>query len=188
MRILFAGAGGVLGRATLPHLSGHDVLGLARSEERRQVLRSLGAEGVVCDVYDYDALLRVAAPFRPEIVVNFVTDLVGGSSEANNRARREGGSNLLDLANATNASRLVVESVAFTLEGEAGRTVERLEQSTRSFRGEALILRFGRLWGPGTAYETPARTPTVHIDQAGALAAQLIARGAPGTHTLVDAG
>ena len=59
-RILFAGATGVLGRATLPHLKGHDVLGLTRTRDRLELLRALGAHGVVCDVYDFEELLRVA--------------------------------------------------------------------------------------------------------------------------------
>jgi nucleoside-diphosphate-sugar epimerase len=31
-RVLFAGATGALGRATLPHLEGHDVVGLTKRE------------------------------------------------------------------------------------------------------------------------------------------------------------
>jgi hypothetical protein len=49
-----------------------------------------GAEGVVCDVYDSGELIRLAQERRPQVVVNFVTDLSAGISEANNRARREG--------------------------------------------------------------------------------------------------
>jgi nucleoside-diphosphate-sugar epimerase len=184
VRTLFAGATGVLGRATLPHLRRHHVVGLTRSKEKRHLLRELGAEAAVCDVYDYEALLRVARRVRPEAVVNFVTDLAAGSSAANNRARREGGANLLDVAGATGASRLVLESVAFTLEGDSAQAVEELERSAQAFSGEALILRFGRLWGPGTAYQAPPRPPTVHIDEAGTQAARLINRGASGTYTI----
>jgi nucleoside-diphosphate-sugar epimerase len=186
VRILFAGATGVLGRATLPHLRRHQVVGLTRSKEKRYLLRELGAESVVCDVYDYEALLRVARRLRPEAVVNFVTDLAAGSPAANNRARREGGANLLKVASTTRASRLVVESVAFTLEGDAGQAVEQLERSARAFAGEALIVRFGRLWGPGTGYQAPPQPPTVHIDEAGAQTARLITRGAPGTYTIAN--
>jgi NADPH:quinone reductase-like Zn-dependent oxidoreductase len=182
--ILFAGATGVLGRAALPHLRRHHVVGLTRSEEKLHLLRELGADGAVCDVYDYEALLQVAQRVRPEGVVNFVTDLGAGSIAANNRARREGGANLLNVAVVTGASRLVVESVAFTLDGEAGQTIDQLERSALAFPGEALILRFGRLWGAGTAYQAPPRPPAVHVDEAGAQAAALITRGAPGTHTI----
>jgi hypothetical protein len=119
---------------------------------------------------------------RPHTVVNFVTDLASGSRTANNRARREGGKNLLDAAHAVEASRLVVESVAFTLDGEAGEAVDHLERTTREFRGEAVILRFGRLWGPGTFYDMPAQPPTVRIDRAGAEAARLLTQAPAGTY------
>jgi nucleoside-diphosphate-sugar epimerase len=46
MRILVAGATGVLGRATLPHLKGEDVLGLTRAREKLPRIQALGAEGV----------------------------------------------------------------------------------------------------------------------------------------------
>jgi nucleoside-diphosphate-sugar epimerase len=57
LRILVAGATGVLGRATLPHLEGHEVVGLTRKREKLELLRALGVGGVVCDVYDYEELL-----------------------------------------------------------------------------------------------------------------------------------
>jgi nucleoside-diphosphate-sugar epimerase len=115
-RILFAGATGVLGRATLPHLEGHDVVGLTRTPDRLELLRALGAHGVVCDVYDYEQLLRVAEETKPQIVVNFLTDLSSGVGEANNRVRREGGANLVRAARSVKARRLVVESVAVRLD------------------------------------------------------------------------
>jgi nucleoside-diphosphate-sugar epimerase len=186
VRILFAGATGVLGRATLPHLRRHDVIALTRSEEKRQLLTELGAESAICDVYDRDALLDLALQVRPEALVNFVTDLAAGAGAANNRARREGGANLLQAAGASGASRFIVESVAFELEGDAARAVEQLERSAQSFSGEMLILRFGRLWGPGTAYQSPPAAPTVHVEAAGERAALLVIRGAPRTYTVVD--
>jgi nucleoside-diphosphate-sugar epimerase len=186
MRILFAGATGVLGRATAPHLQQHEVAGLTRSENKLQSLRELGAQPFLCDVYDYEALLRVARRFRPHTVANFLTALSNGSAEANSRIRREGGGNLLNAAEAVGAGRLVVESVAFPLEGDSAVAVDDLEQSTREFKGEPVILRFGRLWGPGTSYSVPARPPTIHIDHAGARAARLLVQATPGTHLVTE--
>jgi nucleoside-diphosphate-sugar epimerase len=182
VRILFAGATGVLGRATLPHLRRHDVVALTRSEERRQLLSELGAESAVCDVYDREAMLELALKVRPQALVNFVTDLAAGSSSANARVRREGGANLLEVTERAGASRLIVESLAFELEGDPGEAVEELERSAQAFSGETLILRFGRLWGPGTAYRSPPQPPTVHVAEAGAQAAHLITHGTPGTY------
>jgi nucleoside-diphosphate-sugar epimerase len=150
MRILVASATGVLGRATLPHLARHDVVGLTRSREKLESLRDLGAEPVLCDVYDYETLQWVTQQVGPQIIVNFLTDLSSGSAEANNRVRREGGGNLLNAARITAADRFVVESVAFALDGDPAQAVEQLEQATREFAGESVILRFGRFWGPGT--------------------------------------
>jgi nucleoside-diphosphate-sugar epimerase len=186
VRILFAGASGVLGRATLPHLGRHHVIGLTRSTEKLPALREMGVESVVCDVYDYESLLSLATRVQPTIVVNFVTDLAESSAAANNRARRVGGANLLAVAAETGATRLVVESVAFALEGDAGKAVDELESAAGTFSGDAVILRFGRLWGPGTAYLAPPRPPAIHIDDAGARASRLITRGASGTHTIAD--
>jgi nucleoside-diphosphate-sugar epimerase len=184
MRILVAGASSVLGRSTLPHLDRHEVVGLTRTGDRLQLLRDLGAEGIVCDVYDYPTLLRVTQRARPQIVVNFLTDLSGGSDEANSRVRREGAANLLNAGKAANAARLVVESVAFPLRGDPVRALEQLEQSTRRFPGEALILRFGRFWGPDTLHQTPPQPPTVHIEKAGAEASRLITHAPPGTYVV----
>ena len=84
MEIPVAGATGVLGRATLPQLERHHVLGLTRAREKLPLLEALGAEGVVCDVYDSGQLLRLAQERRPDVVVDFVTDLATGSGPANN--------------------------------------------------------------------------------------------------------
>jgi nucleoside-diphosphate-sugar epimerase len=140
MRILVAGATGVLGRATLPHLKGHDVLGLTRARDKLPLLRTLGAEGVVCDVYDAGELIRLAQERRPHVVVNFVTDLSAGSSEANNRARREGGTNLVSAAEAAGSRRLIVEGVAFLLERAAAEAFEQMEQTALESGIDVLIL------------------------------------------------
>jgi hypothetical protein len=47
----------VLGRSTLAHLNRHEVVGLTRARDKLQLLRHLGAQGMVCDVYDYPTLL-----------------------------------------------------------------------------------------------------------------------------------
>jgi nucleoside-diphosphate-sugar epimerase len=184
VRILFAGASGVLGRATLPHLAGHRVVALTRTAEKLELLRELGAEAALCDVYDYPALLRRAREARPEVVVNFLTDLAAGSVEANARIRREGGANVAAAAETAGAARFVVESVAFPLDGDSACAVEELERTAREFPGDGLVLRFGRLWGPGTAYTSPAEPPTIHVERAGAEAAQLLVDQSPGTYTL----
>jgi nucleoside-diphosphate-sugar epimerase len=186
MRNLVAGATGVLGRATLPRLKGHDVLGLTRAREKLPLLQALGAEGVVCDVYDSRGLIRLAQERRPHVVVNFVTDLSTGDGDANTRARREGGRNLVSAAEAAGSRRLILESVAFPLERRAAEALAQMEQTALESPLEVLILRFGRLWGPATFYQEPPDHPAIHIDDAGTRAADLITSGLAGTYVLAS--
>ncbi|MDP9034349.1 MAG: hypothetical protein M3O50_06050 [Myxococcota bacterium] len=58
MHIFVAGATGALGRELLPMLAGHAVTGMTRS--RPHLVRSLGAEPVVADIYDRDRTLADA--------------------------------------------------------------------------------------------------------------------------------
>lgn len=184
MRILVAGATGVLGRALLPHLSGHEVIGLTRSPAKRDLLSTLGAEGVACDVYDRDALMEAVCRASPEIVVNLLTDLAGGVGPGNDRIRREGAANVVDAARAAGARRLVVESVCFPLPGVAGEAVAALEQGALQSGLEAVVLRFALLWGPGTWYDRAPDRPAIHIDEAGRRAADLVLHGPPGVHEI----
>jgi len=54
MRVFVAGGTGTLGRPTVQLLvaAGHEVRGLARTPERGESLRALGAEPVVGDLFD----------------------------------------------------------------------------------------------------------------------------------------
>jgi uncharacterized protein YbjT (DUF2867 family) len=184
-RIMVAGATGALGRATLPHLERHQVVGLTRSQKKLALLRALGVEGVVCDVYNREELVGVAKTVRPHIVVNFLTDLSSGNREANNRVRREGGANLVNAAVEGEACRLVVESVSFALERTAADAVEQMERTALNAPLDVLILRFARFWGPGTFYSEPPDSEAVHIEEAGARAAKLLTSAPPGAYVIV---
>ena len=58
MKIFLAGAGGAIGRRLTPLLRavGHTVVGTTRSADKCDALRALGAEPVIVDVFDADAL------------------------------------------------------------------------------------------------------------------------------------
>jgi uncharacterized protein YbjT (DUF2867 family) len=64
MRIFVAGASGVIGIRLVPLLvaDGHVVAGMTRSPHKVGLLRELGAEPVVCDVFGAGALAQ--APWR----------------------------------------------------------------------------------------------------------------------------
>ena len=70
MRVLVAGATGVIGRPLVSQLQarGHEVTGLTRSEERAEALRSRGADAIVCDVLAPEVEL---VPVCPEVEAGF---------------------------------------------------------------------------------------------------------------------
>lgn len=104
---------------------------MTRSPEKARALRDLGAEPVVCNAFDADALRALVVAFQPGVVVNELSDLpdkLAATNEANARMRREGTRNLLAAANAAGASRFIAQSVAWQLSGEAGAAVNELER------------------------------------------------------------
>lgn len=137
----------------------------------------------MCDAYDSATLTAVAVEARPTIVVNFLTDLAGKDFAANSRIRSEVGPNVVAAAQAAGARRLVVESISF---GAGDIAVDVLERSAIESGLDAVVLRFGILWGPGTWYEAEPddELPHVHIDEAGARASQLLFDAAPGIYRI----
>jgi nucleoside-diphosphate-sugar epimerase len=178
--VLLLGGSGVLGRSLLTHLRGRDVVATARSPEKLDRVRELGARGVVCDVFDRAALTELAVETQPEIVVNFVTDLAAKDFTANSRVRREAGPNVVAASQAAGARRLVVESISFSSPGDDATAM--LERSALESGLDAVVLRFGLFWGPGTWYEVEPKDdlPHVHIEEAGRRAAELLFAAAVG--------
>ena len=79
MRIFVAGATGALGRRLVPLLAadGHEVTAMTRTAGKAAGLRAAGAEPVVGDALDRDAVLRAVSAARPEVVVLQATALAG---------------------------------------------------------------------------------------------------------------
>ena len=155
MRIFVAGATGAIGRQLLPLLVGeHEVAGMTRS--RPELVRELGAEPAVCDVYDSERLFGAVGAFRPQVVVHLLTDLANRDFEANNRIRVEGTRNLVDAAVAAGTRKIVVESVAFELPPAGEQALAEMVQLVRASRLDPVVLRFAMLWGPGTWHEDGA--------------------------------
>src|SRR3954464_639776 len=105
MRIFVAGASGALGKHLVPLLAsaGHEVVGTTTSPRKLENLRALGAEPVVLDVLDAEAVGRAVSEAEPEVVVHEATALsgVGGSFRKfdqafaqTNRLRTQGTDNL----------------------------------------------------------------------------------------------
>ncbi len=137
MRIFLAGASGVIGVRLVPLLvaDGHEVAGMTRSPGKAEGLRALGAEPVVCDVFDLDALSAAVRAFGPDVVLHELTDLpddpgrISEMAAANNRIRREGTRNLLAAAKAAGAPRFVAQSIAWQIPGDGGAAVEEHERA-----------------------------------------------------------
>jgi nucleoside-diphosphate-sugar epimerase len=184
MRILVAGATGVIGARLVPLLvdDGHTVAGLTRSPEKRQSLEAAGAEAIVCDVYDASALKAAVVGFHPDMMVDELTDLpddvadLANFAARNNRMRRDGTRNFLDAARAAAVVRPLVQSVAWHLPGDRGAAVGELERAVLDAGG--VVVRYGHLYGPGTFYEgEPPEPPRVHVDDAARRTVSLL--GAP---------
>ena len=193
MRIYFAGASGVIGGRLVPLLvaAGHTVGAMTRSAEKATRLASIGAEPIVCDVFDRPALTRSVRAFSPDLLLHELTDLpddlesLPADSLLNARIRSEGTRNLLDALEGLNSPKVVAQSVAWTMRpGAEADAVAELEKVVLAANG--VVLRYGLLYGPGTYFEAdPPADPRVHIDVA--VAPTLDALGAaPGIVTIVE--
>jgi nucleoside-diphosphate-sugar epimerase len=216
MRIFLAGATGAIGRFLVPMLleAGHSVTGTTRSAERADWLRSIGADAAVVDVFDAAALRVAVAAAGPEVVIHQLTDLARGFSPEdlarNSQLRKIGTKNLVDAAVAAGAQRLIAQSAGWIyapgpsprIEADPFRAridpvdtlldgvveLERLVLQTPEIEG--LALRYGLLYGPGTAAATAADSdePRVDVRAAAAAAALAVSRGSPGPYNVVDDG
>lgn len=116
MRVLVAGASGVLGRPTLRRLvaHGHQVVGLVRSRARAEVVESCGAQARLGDVLDLPSVLDAAQGV--EAILHLATVIprdprAPGAWEPNDRIRVEGTRVLLDTAAQVGARRYVQQSI-----------------------------------------------------------------------------
>src|ERR687894_1158516 len=184
MKVFLVGATGAIGRRLVPQLveAGHEVAAITRSKEKLGELYDLGAEPVLCDVFDAGRLGSAMARAEPEAVINQLTDLpqtlnprkLAEYYAANNRVRREGTANLLDAARGAGVGRFLVQGSAYWyaqsggpvkteeaplyLEvpapiGPAVETIKEVEDAVLSADGiEGIVLRYGMFYGPGTWY------------------------------------
>ncbi|MGH3241713.1 MAG: NAD-dependent epimerase/dehydratase family protein, partial [Spirillospora sp.] len=168
MKILLAGATGVVGRRLIPLLvqAGHEVTGTTRRAERTGLLGDLGATPVVLDVLDAAATRAAVTAARPDAVIHQLTDLSQEDFTANSQLRIEGTRNLVDAARAEGVETMVAQSIAWVyVPGDAPAVeTDRLDASLPPYAGVAaleeavgemprgVVLRYGALYGPGTWY------------------------------------
>jgi nucleoside-diphosphate-sugar epimerase len=174
MKVFLTGGTGAIGPATVRGLrdKGHEVRAVARTDQKAAQLRALGADPVVVDLFDGDAVK--ATVDGCEAVLHLATNvpqLRKMSSKdgwsAHNQLRTTANELLIDAALTTGARTFVKESVMFsypdrgdawidestpadesidmlrpTLEGE--RMVDRFSAEG----GRGVVLRFGSFYGP----------------------------------------
>jgi len=204
MRIFLAGAAGVIGRRLTPLLVlvGHEVTGTTRSAAKAGQIEASCGRPVVVDVFDAAALTRVMLEARPEIVIHQLTDLpsdpaqVSSAAETNARLRIDGTRNLMAAAKVAGARRVIAQSIAFAyapgpqphhendalnLEGPRRRSAEgvaALEWAVLHTPPiEGVVLRYGRLYGPGAWTQVPGTPPALHVDAAAHAALLAVDRG-----------
>lgn len=198
MRVFLAGATGVIGAPLLERLlaDGHEVIGMTRSPAKADALRAAGAEPVVADAFDAQAVLGAVVKARPDAVIHELTAIpqrldprkIIRDFELTDCLRTEGTRNLIAAAQAAGASRFIAQSIAFAYEPGSPGTVHseqdplilappaQFERSARAIAelerqtiaADGIVLRYGYFYGPRSSVSTH-----------GALAAEVAKRRLP---------
>jgi len=214
--IFLAGAAGAIGRRLAPLLvaGGWRVVGTTRFEGKAALLRGMGVEPVVVDVFDAAALRGIVADFKPEVVIHQLTDLpyaldpsqMTAALVRNARLRDEGTRNLVAAAVRAGAKRLVAQSLGFIYAegptphreedplladthpayGETSRAVKSLERQVLEAPLDGVVLRYGLFYGPGTGFDAPIGPGSVHVDAAAKAAELAVTRAAPGVYNVAE--
>lgn len=215
--VFVAGASGVIGLPLCRLLveDGWQVSGMTRTPQKVAALRSLGVRPVLVDAFDAEALREAVAEARPDIVVHQLTDLPDGLDPAqmidatvrNARIRDVGTRHLLDAALDARVKRFVAQSIAFAYApqplpyveesplnvgapGRAGisaRAVASLERQVLQAPLQGVVLRFGRLYGPGTGFDAAPRGGPVHVEAAADATRRAMTHGSPGIYNIAEA-
>jgi 2-alkyl-3-oxoalkanoate reductase len=120
MRVFVTGATGALGRHLVPGLvaAGHEVTATTRTPGKVPELRGAGAEPVILDGLDREAVIAAVEAASPEVVVHQMTALAGMRSlrnpdkafAATNELRTQGTDNLLAAAARAGTRRIIAQS------------------------------------------------------------------------------
>lgn len=120
LKVFVAGANGAIGKPLVTQLvsRGYDVVAMTRSPKNDAALRAAGAEPVVVDALNRDALIEAVKRAEPDIVMHELTALTGMKDfkhfddefAMTNRLRTEGTDNLLAAALTAGARRFIAQS------------------------------------------------------------------------------
>jgi len=122
MRVFVTGATGALGRYLVPGLvaAGHEVTATTRTPGKVAQLRGAGAEPVVLDGLDREAVIAAVLAAEPEVIVHEMTALAGVRSlrhpdklfGVTNELRTRGTDNLLAAAARAGTRRVIAQGYA----------------------------------------------------------------------------
>jgi 2-alkyl-3-oxoalkanoate reductase len=184
MRVFVAGATGAIGRQLVPLLvaDGHEVVAMVRSAGKVAALHAMGAQAIVADALDVEAVRAAVGRAEPEVVVHQLTAIparvdprrFAEEFSATNRLRWVGTHNLVAAAAAAGARRVVAQSIAQAYKPVGGwikteqdplydgappvfrdifDAIIELEATVLGADGiEGVALRYGNFYGPGTRF------------------------------------
>jgi 2-alkyl-3-oxoalkanoate reductase len=183
MRVFVTGATGALGRYLVPGLvtAGHEVTATTRTPGKVAQLRAAGAEPVVLDGLDREAVTAAVLAAAPEVIVHEMTALAGLRSirnpdktfAATNELRTRGTDNLLAAAEQAGTRRVIAQGYAGAgpdrrsgpLKTDADPSdlrpirsatqgpaaIAYVEKTVPRQAPEGIVLRYGSLYGPGAS-------------------------------------
>jgi 2-alkyl-3-oxoalkanoate reductase len=183
MRVFVAGATGALGRHLVPMLvaAGHEVTATTRTPGKLAQLREAGAEPVVVDGLDREAVIAAVRAAAPEVIVHQMTALAGMRSlrkpdqvfAATNELRTRGTDNLLAAAAQAGTRRVIAQSNDRAYERSGGpvkteedplasrppspssarslAAIKHVDETVPLAAPEGIVLRYGAFYGPGAS-------------------------------------
>ena len=183
MRVFVTGATGTLGRHLVPGLvaAGHQVTATTRTQGKAAALREAGAEPVVLDGLDREAVIAAVRAAAPEAIIHQMTALAGMRAPrrldrdfaVTNELRTRGTDNLLAAAAAAGTRRVIAQSFTGWPNERSGGPVKTeddphdprpVPSSVRTLAAirhveevvprsvpEGIVLRYGSFYGPGAS-------------------------------------
>jgi 2-alkyl-3-oxoalkanoate reductase len=182
MQVFVAGATGALGRHLVPGLvaAGHEVTAITRTPGKVAQLREAGAEPVVVDGLDREAVIAAVRAAAPEVIVHQMTALADIRSlrkvdqvfAATNQLRTRGTDNLLAAAAQAGTRRVIAQSNVVVYERSGGpvkteedpldsrpipsaarmvAAIKHVDKTVPLAAPEGIVLRYGGFYGPGAS-------------------------------------
>jgi 2-alkyl-3-oxoalkanoate reductase len=183
MRVFVAGATGALGRHLVPMLvaAGHEVTATTRTPGKLAQLREAGAEPVVVDGLDREAVMAAVRAAAPEVIVHQMTALAGMRSlrkpdqvfAATNELRTRGTDSMLAAAAQAGTRRVIAQSNDRAYERSGGpvkteedplasrppspssarslAAIKHVDETVPLAAPEGIVLRYGAFYGPGAS-------------------------------------